>query len=488
MIGAVLIYSNRGELIVSKLYKATLKRSVADIFRVQVINNQDVRSPILTLGSTTFHSIRSSSNDKLWLVTVSRNNCNSAAIWEFLYKLNDAMSIYGINSELPLMDDFMVCHELLSIMLMPDGIPNDTDLASITSKMSIKPKESLHSVNLYSNHNNNSNTRFRNGNSILNVGNDAILGGALPSPSAAIPNLLKRASSKSPTSTNKEFSIKKNEIILQLIERINLLVSKDGSILKSYVDGVIESNSRMDGTPTCEIELNDVESRSTNHQYNSRDIRENIFEMDGNNTNNSGNGSDVSLQDFKFHQCVSFEKFNKHRIIQFEPPEGIIELMKYHIKDNLNLPFKVTPMVSHTSTGAMDYRIAIKSLFPTKLSAKKVSLKIPVPPGTLDCKISVSNGHCHFVPEENAMIWTFNKYNGLTEDKLSANTVPTNDVTQLTLQQWQRPPISLDFEILMFSNSGLKVSNFNIVERNSKYRVAKWVKYMSQAGSYEIRY
>lgn len=483
MIGAVLIYSNRGELIVSKLYKTTLKRSVADIFRVQVINNQDIRSPILTLGSTTFHSIRSSSNDKLWLVTVSRNNCNSAAIWEFLYKLNDAMSIYDINSELSLMDDFMICHELLSIMLMPDGIPNDTDLASITSKMSIKPKVSSNSANLYNNHNNNnSNSRFRNGNSILNTRNDAILGGALPSPTAAIPNLLKRASSMSPTSTNKEFSVKKNEIILQLLERINLLVSKDGSILKCYVDGVIESNSRINGTPTCAIELNDVDSRSTDHQYNRRDARENIFEMDSN------NGSDVSLQDFKFHQCVSFEEFDKHRTIQFEPPEGTIELMKYHIKDNLNLPFKVTPMVSHTTTGAMDYRITIKSLFPTKLSAKKVSLKIPVPPGTLDCKISVSNGHCQFVPEENAMIWTFNKYNGLTEDKLSANTIPTNDVTQLTLQQWQRPPISLDFEILMFSNSGLKVSSFNIVERNTKYRVAKWVKYMSQAGSYEIRY
>ena len=141
MIGAVLIFSNRGELIVSKLYKATLKRSVADIFRVQVINNKDVRSPILTLGSTTFHSIRSTSKDHLWLVTVSRNNCNSGAIWEFLYKLNDAMTVYGIDSESTLMEDFMVCHELLSVMLAPSGIPIETDLMSIINLMSYKPKE-----------------------------------------------------------------------------------------------------------------------------------------------------------------------------------------------------------------------------------------------------------------------------------------------------------------------------------------------------------
>lgn len=483
MIGAVLIYSSRGELIVSKLYKTSLKRSVADVFRVQVINNQDVRSPILTLGSTTFHSIRSSSKDRLWLVTVNRNNSNSAAIWEFLYKLNDAMSIYGINSEISLMEDFMVCHELLSVMLMPGGIPNDTDLSSICNKMSIKPKESLQSTNLYSNHNNNEFNKKGKNNHLLST-TDTILGSGLSSPTTAIPKLLKRASTISPTSTNKEFTIKKNEIILQLIERFNLLVSKDGSILKSYVDGIIECNSRMHGNQTCQIELNDTEGAKGDYHLIRRDS-DNIFGSDASTMSTEIN---VNLQDCKFHQCVSFEQFNKNGIIQFVPPEGKIELMKYHVRDNLNLPFKVTPDVIHTSNNAMDYRITIKSLFPAKLSANNVSLKIPVPPGTLDCKVSVSNGHCKFVPEENAMIWTFHRYQGLTEDKLSAITIPTNDVTLLTLQQWQRPPLALDFEILMFSNSGLRIRTLNVAERHRRYRVAKWVKYISQAGSYEIRY
>lgn len=486
MIGAVLIFSNRGELIVSKLYKATLKRSVADVFRVQVINNQDIRSPILTLGSTTFHSIRSTSKDHLWLVTVSRNNCNSAAIWEFLYKLNDAMTIYGINSELTLMEDFMVCYELLSVMLMPGGIPIETDLMSVINMMSTKPKEPLQSTNLYSNDNNNKyyeSNKLKSINNILTSnGGDTVLRTNLPSPTNAIPNLLRRASSISPISTSKDFMIKKNELILNVIEKINILVSKDGFILKSYVDGVIESDNRMHERPVCQIILNDLESMRR-YSRNSK-IGDRIIEM------NSTVKSDdkVILQDYKFHQCVSFDKFDEQRIIQFITPEGKTELMKYHIANNLQIPFKVTPVVSKKFTGSMDYHITLKSLFPAKLSAKNLLLRIPVPPGTIDCKISVSNGNCNFVPEENAIIWKFNKYNGLTEDKLSAVTVCSNDTTELTSQQWQRPPISLQFNILMFSNSDLKIRQFNIIDKNKSHRITKWIKYVSQSGSYEIRY
>lgn len=166
-----------------------------------------------------------------------------------------------------------------------------------------------------------------------------------------------------------------------------------------------------------------------------------------------------------------------------------MELMKYHVRDNINLPFKVTPIVTHsTRDNEIDYRITLKSLFPGKLSAKDVVLHIPVPPSTVDCKISVSNGHCKFVPEENAMIWRFNKYNGLTENTLSAVTVSTSDTTQLNLQQWTRPPISLEFEVMMFSNSGLVVRYFTISGKDSKHRAVKWIKYISKAGSYEVRY
>ena len=137
-----------------------------------------------------------------------------------------------------------------------------------------------------------------------------------------------------------------------------------------------------------------------------------------------------------------------------------------------------------SNNGAVEYRVALKSLFPSKLTAKDVVLRIPVPPGTVDCKINTSNGRCRFVPEENAVLWKFAKYQGLTENTLSALTVPMDNQSSLNLQQWSRPPMSLTFEILMFSNSGLVVRFFKVSERDHSYHTVKWVKYISRSGAY----
>jgi AP-2 complex subunit mu-1 len=39
-------------------HKLTRRRSISDVFRIQVISNPDIRSPIITLGSTSFFHVR----------------------------------------------------------------------------------------------------------------------------------------------------------------------------------------------------------------------------------------------------------------------------------------------------------------------------------------------------------------------------------------------------------------------------------------------
>lgn len=48
---------------------APSRRSIADIFRIQVVSNPDVRSPIITLGSTSFFHVR---HDNLYVVAVTK--------------------------------------------------------------------------------------------------------------------------------------------------------------------------------------------------------------------------------------------------------------------------------------------------------------------------------------------------------------------------------------------------------------------------------
>lgn len=482
MISAILIFSSRGELIVAKTLKSSLKKSISDIFRVQVINNLDVRSPILTLGSTTFHHIRSSGSDSLWIVAVSRSNANSGAIWEFLYKLNVIMDVYGLTKEEALKENFMTCYEILDTVLEEGGIPIDTELNSVISKMSVKPPKQI-SGNLLDRPD------------LLTISSLNLQSAGDSASTLSMPKFLTRNNrsmsqdlgSNYPSSLSwrpRGIKYKKNEVFLNANEKISILVSRDGSILKSYVDGTVDLTTHLSGMPVCQFGLND----SLSVEFGD-DLSGEVEDFANKKAIPKAAAGRVMLEDCKFHQCVSLDKFNKDRVIKFVPPDGPMELMKYCVRDHLNLPFKVTPIVTSVGRGnTLDYRVTLKSLFPGKLSAKDVTLRIPVPPGTMDCKINVSNGKCKFVPEENVMLWKFAKYTGLTENTLSGVTVPSSDTTQLTLQQWPRPPMSLNFEILMFSNSGLVVRYFKVSDKDERYRTAKWIKYISKSGSYEIRY
>ena len=51
---------------------------------------------------------------------------------------------------------------------------------------------------------------------------------------------------------------------------------------------------------------------------------------------------------------------------------------------------------------------------------------------------------------------------------------------------WSRPPIAMDFQVLMFTSSGLLVRFLKVFEK-SGYQSVKWVRYMTKAGTYQIR-
>lgn len=44
MISAIILYNQKGEVLISRLYRDGLRRSIADVFRIQVISNPEVIS------------------------------------------------------------------------------------------------------------------------------------------------------------------------------------------------------------------------------------------------------------------------------------------------------------------------------------------------------------------------------------------------------------------------------------------------------------
>ncbi len=50
-------------------------------------------------------------------------------------------------------------------------------------------------------------------------------------------------------------------------------------------------------------------------------------------------------------------QFDQDRTISFVPPDGEFELMKYRVTQNVNLPFKVIPVVTEVGRTRVEFDI-----------------------------------------------------------------------------------------------------------------------------------
>lgn len=78
---------------------------------------------------------------------------------------------------------------------------------------------------------------------------------------------------------------------------------------------------------------------------------------------------------------------------------------RYRTSDNINLPFKVHPVVTEIGKSKIEYRILVKANFSSKLYANNVVLNIPTPLNTAGVTCTVSSGKAKYVPAENSIIW-----------------------------------------------------------------------------------
>ncbi|KAI7820877.1 adaptor complexes medium subunit family [Kickxella alabastrina] len=432
------------EVLISRLYRHDVKRSVADVFRVHVISSPTsvVRSPVTTLGSTSFFHIR---YDNLWLCAVTKNNSSAALVFEFLYRLLGlGVSYFGRFDEEALLD------EVLDFGY-PQNIEVDTLKLYVTT-------ESVRSKNVVE---------------------------------APLPQSITMQATGATTWRRNDIAYKKNEAFVDVIESVNLILSAKGTVLRADVQGQIVMRSFLSGMPECKFGLNDklvlerdsataaARGLSALTPVAPRGLGSRAGGMGG-----VGDGESVEIADCQFHQCVRLGRFDTDRTISFIPPDGEFELMRYRTTENVNLPFKVLPVVREMGKTLVEYEVLIKSNFSSKLSATNMVVSIPTPPNATKCRIKVSGvGKAKYHPEENAIVWRISRFQGLQETSLTA----VVDLAPMAKPvPWSRPPIALDFQVLMFTASGLLVRFLKVFEK-SNYQSVKWVRYMTKAGSYEIR-
>lgn len=272
---------------------------------------------------------------------------------------------------------------------------------------------------------------------------------------------------------------RKNEAFVDVIEDVNLLMSATGTVLRADVNGQIVMRAYLSGTPECKFGLNDRLLLDSDAALSSE-----AGNRDGTMKATRAAAGSVTLEDCQFHQCVKLGRFDADRIISFVPPDGEFELMRYRATENVNLPFKVHPIVRELGTTKVEYSVAIKANYSSKLFATSVVVRIPTPLNTASTTERTSQGRAKYEPEHNNIVWKIARFSGQSEFVLTAEAT----LTSMTHQKaWSRPPLSLSFSLLMFTSSGLLVRYLKVFEKNN-YSSVKWVRYMTRAGSYEIRF
>ncbi|EER27380.1 AP-2 adaptor complex subunit mu [Coccidioides immitis RS] len=432
MLSGILIFNQKGENLIFRAFRNDCRPRLADIFRIQVISNAQVRSPILTLGSTTFSHVK---HENIYLVAVTKSNANAALVFEFLYRLVLlGKGYFGKFDEEAVKNNFVLIYELLDEIL-DFGYPQNTE--TDTLKMYITTEG------------------------------------------------VKSSLTKSPTDSSRitmqatgalswrrsDIKYRKNEAFVDVIEDVNLLMSATGTVLRADVNGQIIMRAYLSGTPECKFGLNDR------------------LLLDGDEASGRARATraaagSVTLEDCQFHQCVRLGRFDADRIISFVPPDGEFELMRYRATENVNLPFKVHPIVREIGTTKVEYSIAIKANYGNKLFATNVVIRIPTPLNAAKVSERTTQGRAKYEPEHNNIVWKIARFSGQSEYVLTAEATLTSTTSQ---KAWSRPPLSLSFNLLMFTSSGLLVRYLKVFEKNN-YSSVKWVRYMTRAGSYEIRF
>ncbi|EPZ30993.1 hypothetical protein ROZALSC1DRAFT_26714 [Rozella allomycis CSF55] len=414
MLSALFILNFKGEVLVSRSYRPEGKRSLADVFRIQVVSAARIKSPVITVQNTTFFHIH---HENIYLVAASSMNTNAATVFEFLYKVvHLGKGYFGKFNEEAVKSNFCLIYELFDEIL-DIGYPQNTELDTLKQYITTE-----------------------------SVKNE-------------MPKEVSKITIQATGATSwrrSDIKYRKNEAFVDVVESVNLIMSSKGNVLRSDVSGQIVMKAFLSGMPECKIGLNDKIINDKEKANTAPGIKP---------------VGTVELDDCQFHQCVKLGKFETERTISFVPPDGEFELMKYRTTENVNPPFKIIANLNESSKNRIDFKITVKSCFSTRLFANNVIIKIPVPPNTSSSQIRSVIGKAKYVPAENAIIWKISRFQGDVEVSLSSEVELSSTTTK---KAWSRPPISMAFEVPMFTASGLLVRFLkNINDKIGKVELKK---------------
>ncbi|KAI0049891.1 clathrin adaptor, mu subunit [Auriscalpium vulgare] len=423
MASVVAILDLKGKSIIQRTYRDDVPASCIELFLPLIQGIEDEGQQVTPCFSNMGINYIHIRYSNLYLLAVSRRNSNAAEIILFLHRLCQILVEYFKELEEESIRDNFVVIYELLDEIMDFGYPQTTE-AKILQEYILQEPHKLDIVR----------------------------------PPQAVTQVVSWRS--------EGIRYRKNEVFLDVIESVNLLVNASGNVVRSEILGAVKMKCYLSGMPELRLGLNDKV----------------MFESIGRTSSDKA----IDLEDVKFHQCVRLSRFENDRTISFIPPDGEFELMSYRLAQAVKPLIWVEAAIDSHNGNRIEYVVKVRAQFKRRSTANSVEITVSVPEDADTPKFRVPTGKVHYAPDKAAFIWTINKLGGgrdlLMRAQFGLPSVRSEqDIGNLPA------PITVKFDLLYFTLSGIQVRYLKVVEK-SGYQALPWVRYITQNGDdYSLR-
>jgi len=441
MISQFFILSARGDTIINRDFRQDLVKNTPEIFFREVKLFQGEAPPIFNIEGVSF--VYSKKNTGLYLVMTTRSNVAPSFVTEVLNRLAKIIKDFcGTLTEESIRKNFILIYEILD-EFMDFGYPQLTSTENI-KKYIVNEPIPVDSAKQF-------------------VSAGGVTGGLWKS------NTISSQATTAPISIKDNPKSKKNEIFVDVLERIFVTFNSTGYLINSSIEGCIQMKSYLLGNPDLKLALND-----------------NLIVGKGSNLQSS-----AVIDDCNFHECVNTSQFDMNKLMTIKPPEGEFVAMNYRVTGDFDPPFRIFTYIEEPSNYRLDFVLRIKGTFGKNYTGNNVTVKFNVPR-------NVSNVHCElpkgtvgqeaeYSSSTNSVKWVIKKFVGGMEHSLKTKiSLQTNTTTQSCRKEIG--PVTMTFEIPMYNVSGLQIKYLRIEEiTKSPIPPQRWVRYITQASAYSCR-
>lgn len=429
-ISSLCILDKKGKSLLFRNYRKENIESYIDNFNQKFLeNDQENTSPLIIHNDNVFFHIQ---HENIRLLALATNDANALMIFSFLESLKSLLQeCVGTLETESVRENSILIYELLD-EIMDNGYPQTTDFKIlkkyITSKASIF-KESKKK-------------KAKKENEIVQG-----MTGPIPWRSGT-------------------YKYSKNEVYLDTIEKVNMVITTSGQVLKSEVEGVLRMKCHLSGMPELLLGLNDKRFFDINQQHAVTSKKT------------------VEIQDIKFHQCVRLARFENDRSISFVPPDGEFDLINYRMECPFKALFSLEISYEKTTDRHIHFFVKVKTNYKARVSANFVEFWIPLPTDAQNVFAKATQGNAKYQPENGVLSWKISSLVGKKEINLEVKLeVPSLSSNSMA---FKNQPVRVLFEIPYYTLSGLIVKYLKIKD-DSGYTALSWVRYLAMNGEFVIR-